>query len=382
MSNRKKLTAAYIVSMPHGLEAWTFREIETLTEDNTNIIIFPIRYFTGPYMPKQTWVCYRFNRWRVILRQALWLIRNPAIYITLLLEAIGTRSFIDLLLGFDFAQEMSKRGVDMIHCVFGDHKLFIGYYCKKILNIPLSVALYGYDLIANPNWTMFRRSVQFADTIIVNCEFNKHLLAEIAGSEIARRAKIVRHSADIPISSRQEMISILIVGGFVERKGHDLLFHALSALRTEANNVEVWVAGYPGPIDVMDLAREFQVEDKVRMFGCANKQVLELLYQQCDIFCLPSKTDSHGVSEGLPVALIEAMAHAKPVVATRIAGIPELVEEILIDEGDVRGLTKALKRFLDDPELRKSSGIKNQEIIKAQYSKQNIYFMRDLWFEG
>jgi colanic acid/amylovoran biosynthesis glycosyltransferase len=244
------------------------------------------------------------------------------------------------------------------------------------------VALYGYDLKANPNWHLFRKSVQSADTIIVNCEFNKHLLAEIAGSEVGQRANVIRHYAHIRSSQREERISILIVGGFVERKGHSLLFRALKTLGSEINNIEVWVAGYPGPVDVMDLAWEIGVEDKVRMFGCVSDQVLELLYHECDIFCLPSKTDSHGVSEGLPVALIEAMANAKPVIATRIGGIPELVEEMLIDEEDVVGLAKAIKFYIENPDLRKSSGMRNQKIVENKYSRNNVNLMKDLWLKS
>jgi colanic acid/amylovoran biosynthesis glycosyltransferase len=382
VSDRKKLTIAYIVSMPHGLDAWTFREIDALAEDNTNIIIFPVRYATGPYMPKQAWECYRYSKWKVILRQVLWITKHPAIYVSLLLDSMSTHSIVDLFLAFDFARLMAKRRTEMIHCVFGDHKLFIGYYCKKILNIPLSVALYGYDLKANPNWPMFRRSIQSADTIIVNCEYNKHLLAEIAGSEVGQRAKVIRHYAHIQPSQRKERVSILIVGGFVERKGHRLLFRAVKTLGSEANNVEVWVAGYPGPVDVMNLARKVGVADKVRMFGCVSDQVLELLYQQCDIFCLPSKTDSHGVSEGLPVALIEAMANAKPVIATRIGGIPELVEETLIEEEDVVGLAKAIKCYIENPDLRQSSGMRNQKIVENKYSRNNVNLMKDLWLES
>jgi glycosyltransferase involved in cell wall biosynthesis len=382
MNNGKRRNIAYVVSMREGLNAWTFREIEALMEDDINVSIFPLGYASGPYMPKPDWDCYRFNKWLVILRQPLWLIRHPITYIRLLLEAIRTRSPIDFLLGFDFAQQMAKRRVEMIHCVFGGHKLFVGYYCKKILKTSLSVALYGYDLRDNPNWFMFRRAIQLADTIIVNCDFNKHLLTEIAGSELGQRARVIRHYAQIPANGRCDTVKILIVGRFAERKGHDLLFQAVSDLGREADNVEVWVAGLPGPVDVQQLAHDFGVEDKVRVFGTITDQGLDFLYQQCDIFCLPSRTDSQGVSEGLPVALIEAMAYAKPVIATRLAGIPELVEEILVEEGNVRDLAKALKRFIDDPELRRSFGARNQEIVKTRYSKLNVSVMRELWLES
>jgi len=381
MSDRKKRSIAYIISMPQGMDTWTYREIEALIEDDISIAIFPLVYESGPCMPRQGWDCYRFNKWLVVLRQILWLIRYPTTYVPLFLEALGTRSLVDLILGFEFAQQMTKRRVEMIHCVFGDHKLFIGYYCKRILGIPLSVALYGYDLRHNPNWYMFRRAIELCDSIIVNCDFNKHLLCEIAGNELGQKARVIRHYAQIPSDDRHDEARILIVGGFVERKGHDLLFQAVSSLGADADDVEVWVAGYPGPVDVEQLAREFGVEDKVRIFGSVTDDGLDFLYQQCDIFCLPSRTDTQGVSEGLPVALIEAMSYAKPVIATRLAGIPELVEEILVDEGDVKGLAKALKRFIDSPGLRKSSGARNLEIVRARYSKENVLALRELFLE-
>jgi len=380
-NNGKRRNIAYIVSMPNGMDAWSFREIEALTESDISIAVFPLKYAPGPYMPKEGWDCYRFNKWLVILRQPLWLIRHPITYARLLLEAIRTHSLIDFLLGFDFAQQMAKRKIEMIHCVFGGHQLLIGYYCSKILKIPLSVALYGYDLRDNPNWSMFRRAVASCDNIVVNCDFHRQLLSQIVGDELGQKAKVIRHYAHIPVNGHSDKVIILIVGRFMERKGHDLLFRAVRALGAEADGIEVWVAGLPGTVDVQQLAYDFGVEDKVRIFGSVTDQALDVLYRQCDIFCLPSRTDSQGVSEGLPVSLIEAMSYAKPVIATRLAGIPELVEEILVDEGDVEGLTKALKRFIDDPELRRSSGARNQEIVRKRYSKQNVSMTRELWLE-
>ena len=318
MSNADKRRIAYIISMAHGIDAWTFREIEALMADGANITLFSLRSVPGPYMPKADWNCYCYNLRSTLARQPLWLLRYPTTYIPLLLEAVQTHSLGDFPIAFDFAQQMAKWQAQLIHCVFGDHKFFIGYYCKKILKIPLSVALYGYDLRANPNWPMFRRAIQVADSIVVNCEFNRQLLTEIAGSEVGRRAVVVRHYAEIPANDRRDKVRILIVGGFVARKGHDLLFQAIRSLETEADKIEVWVAGYPGPVDVPQLARDLGVADKVRLFGSIADEGLDFLYQQCDIFCLPSKT-VNGVNEGLPVAIIEAMAHGKPVIATRLA---------------------------------------------------------------
>jgi colanic acid/amylovoran biosynthesis glycosyltransferase len=375
----KKLKVAYIVSLNPGLDAWTYREIQVLTENDIQITLFPLRFLRGPYMPKSDWDIYFFKWIKVILSQPWCFICRPFRYLSLFLEAIRTHSFVYFLLGNTFSQQMSKRNIDMVHCVFGDHKFFIGYYCKKLLDIPLSVALYGYELKANPNLSMLKRALPDADTIIVNCDYNKQLLAHIAGREIADRAQVVRHFAEIPVVPAQTKVRILMVGGFIVRKGHDILFKAIMALGPTADEVEVWIAGYPGPVDVNQLARDHGVEDKVIVFGSIEDKGLEFLYQNCDIFCLPSKTVSGGVNEGLPVALIEAMAHAKPVVATRLGGIPELVEETLVKEGDFVELANALNRYICDPVLRINAGIRNQNIVKMNFSKHNVIQMTRLW---
>jgi glycosyltransferase involved in cell wall biosynthesis len=87
---------------------------------------------------------------------------------------------------------------------------------------------------------------------------------------------------------------------------------------------------------------------------------------------MPSRFDKDGVGEGLPVALMEAMAYRKPIVATRHTGIPELVPDILVDENDVTGLAAAIARLADDPALRESMGKRNRMIVENDYSNANV----------
>lgn len=372
MSIADKSTVAYIVSMPNGLDRWTFEEIDELVGNGIEVTVFTLKHNPGPYMPKLRWRLYQASRYRILLRQPLWIVRFPLRYFSLLYQAIRSRSVVDFLIAHEFAHEMSHRNIRLIHCVFGDHKLFVGYYCKQIMGIPLTAALYGYDLQDNPNWRMFSRTIQDCDAIIVNCDYNKRLLARLTKKTSSPRTEIIRHSTYLRPEDTDTKIRLLMVGGFEERKGHDILFRAVGALGNEAKDLELWIAGYPGPVDIDVLAGKYGIHDKVTNFGWVSDAVVNLLYDSCDIFCLPSKTDSRGVSEGLPVALIEAMAHGKPVIATKFAGIPELVESILIDEGDVVGLATAIRQLVQDSSLRDSLGARNREIVRADYSRSNV----------
>ena len=88
--------------------------------------------------------------------------------------------------------------------------------------------------------------------------------------------------------------------------------------------------------------------------GFVGHDELERLYDEAAVVVLPS------YREGLPLAVLEAMAHGRPVVATRVGGIPDLVEDgatgFLVEPGDVDGLRAALLRLLADPELRRRLG--------------------------
>ena len=104
MKNReRKLNLAYITSMKHGLSAFNYREIEGLTKLGLNIILFPTKYGTGPYMPTKGWDCYIYNPYKVLLKQTFFFLGNPIKYVKILAEAVRSKSLMDMVIAFDFA---------------------------------------------------------------------------------------------------------------------------------------------------------------------------------------------------------------------------------------------------------------------------------------
>jgi colanic acid/amylovoran biosynthesis glycosyltransferase len=153
------------------------------------------------------------------------------------------------------------------------------------------------------------------------------------------------------------------------------------------DDVMLWVVGgtaySDNSLDLHQMIEDLDLHDKVHLLGRKSGIDLDMVFKGCDIFCLPSITEVYEDGkprerEGIPVALMEAMAWGKPVISTRHAGIPELVEEILIDENDVSGLINALDHLLDHPEKWEEMGRKNREIIDARYRKENVSQLVDL----
>nr|NIR25623.1 glycosyltransferase family 4 protein [Gammaproteobacteria bacterium] len=99
---------------------------------------------------------------------------------------------------------------------------------------------------------------------------------------------------------------------------------------------------------------------------------LRALYRECDIFCLPSRPDRYGDHEGFPNVIAEAMAFSKPVITTRHAGIPEVVDATLVDENNVVQLAQALNQACNSAELRRRLGEKNRAVVEQLFSPANI----------
>lgn len=369
------MKVGYVITMASGVSHWTHREIDILTENGVEIFTFPLRWSVGPHMPKPGWHFWKPSIARTLLTQPGMLLRMPARYVKLLMLAIRMRTIAEFLLAVDFSREMRKVGVSHIHCHFGDRKLFTGYYCSKLLNLPLSVTVHAYEILCNPNPAMFKLAAASCKWVVTISEFNKQEIASIYGVPESKITVIHCHG-DISDERLSASIKLLIAAEFREKKGYDILFKAIKKLGRK--DITVWVAGR-GKLDVAKMAEDLGVSDQVVMMGEVNRGVLDVLYDACDVFVLPSRTASDGDREGIPVSIMEAMSHRKPVISTRHTGIPELVEDILVDENDVDGLAEAIARLADDPELRAQMGERNLEIIKRDFSDEATLKLKEIF---
>jgi glycosyltransferase involved in cell wall biosynthesis len=155
----------------------------------------------------------------------------------------------------------------------------------------------------------------------------------------------------------------LFVGRLTPRKAPDLLIRALADTR----DVTCLFAG-DGPIRprLEQLARMLGVSERVAFLGNVDTASLSELYAGADLLVLPS------VSEASPLAAVEAMASGTPVLATRIAGIPALVEDyetgFLVNPGDVGGLSVAMRLLSHDRALLREMGRRAQARVAERFT--------------
>ena len=179
-------------------------------------------------------------------------------------------------------------------------------------------------------------------------------------------------AADVPPipELRDDKINILFVGRMEKRKGLRYLLDAFSRLKWEHPNTRLIVVG-PGNPDkyCYRILAERSLEDVV-FVGAVDHNMLPRYYQTADIFCSPAIG-----KESFGIVLLEAMAAAKPIVATRIQGYSDVVthghQGLLAPPQEGEGLAAALSHLIQNPHLRHKLGANGRADVN-QYSWQSV----------
>jgi glycosyltransferase involved in cell wall biosynthesis len=172
-----------------------------------------------------------------------------------------------------------------------------------------------------------------------------------------------------PLRARQGVppgrLVIGAVGRLSPEKAFNNLIHATHRLLGQGLDVELWIAGEgDSRSDLEALIKHLGLDGRVRLLGfCAD--TIEL-YHALDLFVLSS------LREGLPNVVLEAMAMEVPVVSTRVAGVPKLIDDgqtgLLVPVGDIEALTAAMQRLLAEPDLRRQLADAGRRLIERRFS--------------
>lgn len=217
------------------------------------------------------------------------------------------------------------------------------------------------------------QKVELAGFVVCVSDHGRSQLMTHVGTEHWDKLRVVHCGIDVGAFEPPEGAAadgpgeILTVGRVVPVKGQSLLVEALPELARRGVDARLTIVG-DGPQlpELRELARRLGVEERVSFAGAVGQDEIRRHYERADVFALPS------FAEGLPVVLIEAMATGLPVVASRITGVPELVEEgvsgELVIPGRADELADALERVLSAPaERRAEMGRAGRERVVAEF---------------
>jgi glycosyltransferase involved in cell wall biosynthesis len=244
-----------------------------------------------------------------------------------------------------------------------------------LTGVPYSFTGHAHDLFIHQ--LGLERKLQDARFTITISEHNQAFLSNFGGHD--ERVHIVHCGVD-PTAYRfrargpssSGTVHALCVASFSEFKGHRVLIEALAAGGPEIDRVQVELIG-EGPLrgQIENLARRRGVRHRLQFRGRLSEQRVAERLDVADFAVLPSIVARDGDTEGIPNALIEALASGVPVVSTRVSGIPELVHDgvtgLLTDPEDVEGLRRAIERTLADPEAAQARAEAGRRLVEREF---------------
>ena len=242
-------------------------------------------------------------------------------------------------------------GVRHVHAHFGTNSTAVAMLCRSLGGPPYSFTVHGPDEFDHPRALALGEKVGRAAFAVAISAYGRSQLYRWASYGDWPRIHVVRCGLDalflqfpsIPPPSARRLVS---VGRLVPQKGQLLLIEAAARLLADGRDFELTLVGDgPSRGAIESLIRHFHLEGRVRLVGWQSNEAVRGLILDCRALVLPS------FAEGLPVALMEAMALGRPVITTAIAGIPELVRPgengWLVTPGSVESLVEAIREALD-----------------------------------
>lgn len=250
---------------------------------------------------------------------------------------------------------------------------------------------HGYDIsmqLRKPRWRAEYLRYNQADGVITVSEISRAKLVEIGLD--TRKIHVIPYGVDVPSQPftrvEQDTVRCVAVGRMVAKKAPIL---TLDAFRRAVRVCPELRLDYIGGGELFPAAqqfvRAFHLNDRVALHGGQSSEAVQRLMREADIFLQHSMTDPEtGDEEGLPVAILEAMANTLPVVATRHAGIPEAVLEgttgYLVEGGDSIGMAERIVTLAGNPDLRQRMGEAGWRRAKERFSweKERAELLRTL----
>jgi glycosyltransferase involved in cell wall biosynthesis len=398
------LRCAYIASnYPAVSHTFILREIQALRELGVGVETVAIRRTPpGDLLAAvdreeyhRTHALLPTTPWTVLLAHVRGLVRSPTAYFSVLATALrltrgGLRAMLWQL--FYFAESimtwawLERRGIRHLHAHHANVACDVAMLATQFGNSSSSgsdgrarwtwsFTLHGPTELYDVRALKLPEKAQRADAVAVTSDYVHSQLMSYLDPAGWPKLRVVRGGVDVdafsPLRDRPERaagapLQILNVARLASAKGHTELLKGMAELRRRDVPAAAVIVG-DGPLREMlgSEIRALGLQDCVSLAGPVAPDEIHGFYAEADVFCLPS------FAEGVPNVLMEAMAMELPVVATRLMGIPELVEHgvsgLLVAPARPDQLADALQRLAEDADLRERLGRAGRERVVAEY---------------
>jgi colanic acid/amylovoran biosynthesis glycosyltransferase len=271
------------------------------------------------------------------------------------------------------ADELARQGVTHVHNHFANPAATVGYLATRFLGLPWSLTLHGISETDYPAGNLLGAKLEAADFAACVSHFGRAQALRLISPEHWDKLFIVRCALDLralperPVRPPSTRVRAVCVARLSAEKGHVGLLRAFAkAQRNGARDAELVLVG-DGPERgrIEQTIAELGLQGSVQLLGRKSEEDTLREVAQSDLLVLAS------FMEGLPVVLMEALAYGLPVIAPRVAGVPELVEEhvhgLLFAPAAWDELADRLHKLLSDASLRQRLGAAGRAKIEQEF---------------
>jgi colanic acid/amylovoran biosynthesis glycosyltransferase len=277
--------------------------------------------------------------------------------------------------------KLRKAGVSHLHVHFAGLASRTAWWIKRLFGITYSFTGHANDIFCpKPDQRVTLSDVvQEASFIVTVSDFSANWLRRDfpeAGDKVYRVYNGLDLSIFRPATPGAKPVRLLSIGRLIEKKGFAFLVEACRLLHSTGVDFGCEIVGEgPERGHLEELIKAYRLSDQVRLRGSMSQTDIVDLLAQSSIFVFPAIHDSSGDSDNLPTVLIEAMASNLPVIATGIAGIPEIVQHngngILVQEKDAAQLANAIRDLAFNQDLLEKYGNLSRKIAAEKFSLSN-----------
>jgi glycosyltransferase involved in cell wall biosynthesis len=397
MSNQATPIAYFAEIFPSLTQTFVYREVMALRDRGVPIHTFSI-WPSDPdklseeavpliqetfYIFPITWLSLIRIHLRYFFGRPLRYLKTLAFVLTQPGEPLRNRwrSLRHFTYGIVAIHEMERLRIQHVHAHFGSSASSIALIAHRLLGVPFSQTLHAHGIFLDR--LLLKAKLQNARFVVTISEFNRQFLQKLFPEDgLVTKIRIVHCGIDpdvfVPSSdssrSSGELI-ILGIGRLDPRKGFHILIEACHYLAQRGIPFRCHILGEGGERSRLEaLIDGYDLHACVSLPGFAHQDDVRTALAQADVFVLPCVRDKSGELDGIPVALMEAMAMQVPTVSTTVSGIPELIQHersgVLVPPHDATRLADALQFLKEDPEWRQQLGRAGRETVINEF---NIY---------
>ena len=274
-----------------------------------------------------------------------------------------------------------KERPDILHVHWPFPHGLMALPARILLGIPMVFSFHGAELMLINKFGfvkgILRLLIPFANVVTANSTFTQRSLRKVysGDSDLIPYGLTVNVKPPKPRPERTPK-RLLFVGRLDERKGLTYLLAAMPIILTE-HPVQLRIVG-KGHLEqeLHQQCQALQLGSAAEFLGFISKDQLADEYASCDVFVLPAIVDSKGDTEGLGIVLIEALAHEKPVVASAVGGISDVITAgktgLLVPQRDPQALATAILELLANPHYAQQLGKNGLQDIQTRFNWDQI----------